>query len=99
MVHDPFGEDLLDFPIMAYSSYIASACDAVIRGQENCPALQESRELLPVLEASKDVGKTTTGETKSSSQAKIRKMDEERVAILRQLVQEQHKTQILLQQF
>eukprot|EP00746_Dinoflagellata_sp_MGD_P012384 gnl/MRDRNA2_/MRDRNA2_126402_c0_seq1.p1 gnl/MRDRNA2_/MRDRNA2_126402_c0~~gnl/MRDRNA2_/MRDRNA2_126402_c0_seq1.p1 ORF type:complete len:488 (+),score=92.98 gnl/MRDRNA2_/MRDRNA2_126402_c0_seq1:42-1466(+) len=99
MVHDPFGEDLLDFPIMAYSSYIASACDAVIRAQENCPALEASRQLLPeATEASKEVGKAAVN-AKSQSQTKIKKMDEERVHVLRQLVQEQHRTQILLQQF
>lgn len=39
VVHDPFGEDLLDFPILAYTQYAADCCDAVIRAQEQVPAL------------------------------------------------------------
>lgn len=100
MVHDPFGEDLLDFPIMAYSSYIASACDAVIRAQENCPALEEQRQLLPPV-VTDEAKKKAVGKSEATDQAKIRKneLDKERVEVLRQLVQEQHKTQILLQHF
>jgi len=47
MVLDPFGDDLLDFPIKAYTSYIAASCDAMYMAQEECPALDDERDLFP----------------------------------------------------
>jgi len=37
VLHDPFGEDLLDFPIAAYSESVATLCDSFILAQDNIP--------------------------------------------------------------
>jgi len=37
VIHDPFGEDMLDFPIAAFVEYVAQACDAVLVAQDNYP--------------------------------------------------------------
>merc|ERR1719440_322504 len=41
VIHDPFGEDLLDFPVMAFQEYMNEA-SVVISGSGNlCPALKK----------------------------------------------------------
>merc|ERR1712146_729144 len=42
MIHDPFGEDLLDFPIMAFQEYANTQCVAVAANTRRCPALQRT---------------------------------------------------------
>lgn len=37
VIHDPFGEDMLDFPIAAFVEYVAQCCDAVLVAQDNYP--------------------------------------------------------------
>merc|ERR550514_856515 len=37
VIHDPFGEDMLDFPIAAFAEYVAQCCDAVLVAQEVFP--------------------------------------------------------------
>jgi len=37
IIHDPFGEDMLDFPVAAYTQYILESCEAVVRAQSNFP--------------------------------------------------------------
>lgn len=37
VIHDPFGEDMLDFPIAAFAEYVAKSCDAMLLAQENYP--------------------------------------------------------------
>ena len=43
-IHDPFGEDVLDFPIAAYSEYVAMSCEAGITGPSAYPGLQKAIE-------------------------------------------------------
>jgi len=40
IIHDPFGEDLLDFPIMAFQEYCNEACLVFSNYTHKCPALQ-----------------------------------------------------------
>lgn len=40
MIHDPFGEDLLDFPIMAFQEYANAQCISVVAYCRRCPALK-----------------------------------------------------------
>lgn len=40
VVHDPFGEDLLDFPVVAYTEYVAMSCSAMEKAQGTVPKLQ-----------------------------------------------------------
>jgi len=47
VIHDPFGDDLMDFPVQAYTSYVAASVNAVQKAQHACPAiarLQASEE-------------------------------------------------------
>merc|ERR1719440_1212261 len=37
VIQDPFGEDMLDFPIAAFVEYVAQCCDAVLIAQDNYP--------------------------------------------------------------
>merc|ERR1719235_1145872 len=37
MIHDPFGEDMLDFPVAAYTEYVSQSCAAVITAQRSFP--------------------------------------------------------------
>jgi len=39
MVTDPFGDDVLDFPIRAYKAYVASIVDAMMGAGRGCPAV------------------------------------------------------------
>merc|ERR1719498_1722792 len=39
MIHDPFGEDILDFPVMAYAENVKDTCCALDLAQQSCPAL------------------------------------------------------------
>jgi len=41
IIHDPFGEDLLDFPLMAYQEYANEACVALANFTHQCPALSK----------------------------------------------------------
>lgn len=41
VIQDPFGEDVLDFPIAAFVEYVAQCCDAAIVAQENYPRKSE----------------------------------------------------------
>lgn len=38
MIHDPFGEDMLDFPVAAYEMYVQESCNAVMQAQEAFPS-------------------------------------------------------------
>mmetsp|Transcript_17716 Transcript_17716/g.39047 ORF Transcript_17716/g.39047 Transcript_17716/m.39047 type:complete len:471 (+) Transcript_17716:99-1511(+) len=38
IIHDPFGEDMLDFPVLAYQDYVASTCKSMMDAGSNCPA-------------------------------------------------------------
>jgi len=42
VIHDPFGEDLLDFPVMAFQEYTNESCVSVIRHGHKCPALEKA---------------------------------------------------------
>eukprot|EP00747_Dinoflagellata_sp_TGD_P168183 gnl/TRDRNA2_/TRDRNA2_193977_c0_seq1.p1 gnl/TRDRNA2_/TRDRNA2_193977_c0~~gnl/TRDRNA2_/TRDRNA2_193977_c0_seq1.p1 ORF type:complete len:541 (+),score=94.54 gnl/TRDRNA2_/TRDRNA2_193977_c0_seq1:95-1717(+) len=37
VIHDPFGEDMLDFPIAAFAEYVAECCDAALVAQQLYP--------------------------------------------------------------
>lgn len=47
VVHDPFGEDLLDFPVVAYTQYVAMSCSAMEKAQGTAPKLQHGDEDIP----------------------------------------------------
>merc|ERR550537_907015 len=42
VIQDPFGEDVLDFPIAAFVEYVAQCCDAALIGQEVYPGPEKS---------------------------------------------------------
>ena len=37
VIHDPFGEDMLDFPIAAYTEYCSLCCEAAAIGSDTSP--------------------------------------------------------------
>lgn len=41
VIHDPFGDDMLDFPIAAFIKYVAECCDAALFAQETYPLVSE----------------------------------------------------------
>lgn len=41
VIHDPFGDDMLDFPIAAFIKYVAECCDAALVAQETYPCISE----------------------------------------------------------
>jgi len=45
MVLDPFGDDVLDFPIKAYTTFIATMVDAIFEAQQPCPVVAEDGTL------------------------------------------------------
>eukprot|EP00746_Dinoflagellata_sp_MGD_P009422 gnl/MRDRNA2_/MRDRNA2_119164_c0_seq1.p1 gnl/MRDRNA2_/MRDRNA2_119164_c0~~gnl/MRDRNA2_/MRDRNA2_119164_c0_seq1.p1 ORF type:complete len:508 (-),score=80.53 gnl/MRDRNA2_/MRDRNA2_119164_c0_seq1:15-1538(-) len=40
IIHDPFGEDMLDFPIMAFQEYMNETAASIIDGTGKCPGLK-----------------------------------------------------------
>jgi len=42
VIHDPFGEDLLDFPVMAFQEYTNESAVTVTGAGYKCPALRQS---------------------------------------------------------
>jgi len=44
-VQDPFGDDVLDFPIKSYTTYIATMIDAFFEAQLPCPVVAEDGSL------------------------------------------------------
>jgi hypothetical protein len=42
VIHDPFGEDMLDFPVMAFQEYMNEGCLITTGSGLRCPALRES---------------------------------------------------------
>eukprot|EP00421_Protoceratium_reticulatum_P017938 CAMPEP_0168377528 /NCGR_PEP_ID=MMETSP0228-20121227/10871_1 /TAXON_ID=133427 /ORGANISM="Protoceratium reticulatum, Strain CCCM 535 (=CCMP 1889)" /LENGTH=430 /DNA_ID=CAMNT_0008390525 /DNA_START=32 /DNA_END=1325 /DNA_ORIENTATION=+ len=45
MILDPFGDDVLDFPIKAYTSYVATVVEAMYEAQQACPVVAEDGSL------------------------------------------------------
>jgi len=45
MILDPFGDDVLDFPIKAYTTFIATMVDAIFQAQQPCPVVAEDGSL------------------------------------------------------
>jgi len=45
MIMDPFGDDVLDFPIGAYKVYVASIVDAMMGAGRGCPAVSSDGQL------------------------------------------------------
>mmetsp|Transcript_13918 Transcript_13918/g.43652 ORF Transcript_13918/g.43652 Transcript_13918/m.43652 type:complete len:412 (-) Transcript_13918:124-1359(-) len=45
MIMDPFGDDVLDFPVKAYTGYLAATVDAVLEAQPECPVVAEDGTL------------------------------------------------------
>lgn len=41
IIHDPFGEDMLDFPVMAYQEYMNEAAVSIMNFVGQCPALDQ----------------------------------------------------------
>jgi len=44
-IMDPFGDDVLDFPIRAYKAYVASIVDAMMGAGRGCPAVSSDGRL------------------------------------------------------
>jgi len=44
-IEDPFGDDVLDFPIRAYKAYVASIVDAMMGAGRGCPAVSSDGQL------------------------------------------------------
>mmetsp|Transcript_85817 Transcript_85817/g.199487 ORF Transcript_85817/g.199487 Transcript_85817/m.199487 type:complete len:417 (-) Transcript_85817:52-1302(-) len=44
-IMDPFGDDILDFPIKAYTNYLATTVDAMLEAQPECPVVAEDGSL------------------------------------------------------
>jgi len=44
-IEDPFGDDVLDFPIRAYKAYVASIVDAMMGAGRGCPTVSSDGEL------------------------------------------------------
>lgn len=38
VIHDPFGEDLLDFPVAAYAEYVSHSCSSTMLAQHSFPS-------------------------------------------------------------
>lgn len=53
IIHDPFGEDLLDFPIMAFQEYINEAASSMTTMGCRCPALA-SQQWSQIMATSKE---------------------------------------------
>jgi len=50
VVEDPFGDDVLDFPIRAYKAYVASIVDAMMGAGRGCPAVSsDGRMRRPIM--------------------------------------------------
>jgi len=47
VILDPFGDDILDFPMEIYTSYLAMTVDAMFEAQENCPVVGDDGSLHP----------------------------------------------------
>merc|ERR1711904_710586 len=45
VVNDPFGDDILDFPVVAYTEYVSWSCTAFERAANNCPPLKDAERL------------------------------------------------------
>lgn len=41
IISDPFGEEMLDFPVASFISYTSECCEAVMRAQETFPGVPE----------------------------------------------------------
>jgi len=40
VIHDPFGEDLLDLPTLAYQTHVSETCKAMLDAGSRCPAVE-----------------------------------------------------------
>lgn len=56
VIHDPFGEDMLDFPIAAFVEYVAQCCDAAQVAQETFPGAHGSSQAAQGYEARRPAG-------------------------------------------
>lgn len=45
MILDPFGDDVLDFPVRHYMRFVAANVDALLGAQDHCPALRLEKDL------------------------------------------------------
>jgi len=62
VIQDPFGEDMLDFPIAAFIEYVAQCCDAAIVAQEVYPGTPNIAGADAQLAAAAKVGDLEAGE-------------------------------------
>lgn len=61
-IMDPFGDDVLDFPIRAYKAYVASIVDAMMGAGRGCPAVSSDGRLhLPLRSGNGGNGYPTEG--------------------------------------
>lgn len=59
VIHDPFGEDILDFPVQAYTGYVAASVDAIFKAMEDCPGLRVEKLFFAKDESEPDNGRAT----------------------------------------
>jgi len=63
MIMDPFGDDVLDFPIRAYKAYVASIVDAMMGAGRGCPAVSSDGRLHRAIRSRWQSKIATDGET------------------------------------
>jgi hypothetical protein len=98
VIHDPFGEDLLDFPVMAYQEYANEASVAIAHFTYCCPALSKtwgSDSCRATL--TRDIGKGATLDTAAKQAYQRSRHKEEEASIIKQM-QEQDDTIARLRQ-
>jgi len=78
IIHDPFGEDLLDFPVMAFQEYMNEAAMTLSYYTHKCPALQQDYGPPPTtrqLTLRKGMGRVTADREASAELSKADRTD------------------------
>jgi len=82
MIMDPFGNDVLDFPIKAYTSYLAGSIDAMLEAQPECPVVAEDGSLhRPKVKKAKAPLNSSAGPQSGASSLKESQLREARMPI------------------
>lgn len=69
IIHDPFGEDMLDFPVMAFQEYMNEQCVTLSQFSHACPARQQEYGPAPTVRAlslRKGMGRLVADEEQNS---------------------------------
>jgi len=96
VIHDPFGEDLLDFPVMAYQEYANEASVAITAFTFMCPALKKKWGVAPNLRrisllkgAGKVEASLAEGKSKARASQRMDVVNMEERQLMRQKEEEQ----------